>query len=159
MYFLDTGLCTHLTKWTSPETLEAGAMGGAIFETWVVSEIYKSYLNQGKQPPLYFYRDSNKKEMELHIEKQISEQAALYVYHLIYCLWTKRIGISLHGSFEYKEAMEKPLPQNHLCCILLCQCIHKFLNCCKRFIWKLVITIFLCSKTFYSVNAVLHCIL
>ncbi|RKI41097.1 ATP-binding protein [bacterium D16-51] len=67
MYFLDTGLCAHLTKWTSPETLEAGAMNGAIFETWVVSEIYKSYLNQGKQPPLYFYRDSNKKEIDLII--------------------------------------------------------------------------------------------
>ena len=44
MYFLDTGLCAHLTKWSSAETLEAGAMGGEFFETWVVSEIYKSYV-------------------------------------------------------------------------------------------------------------------
>lgn len=48
MYFLDTGLCAHLTRWTSAETLERGAMDGAFFETWVVSEIYKSYLNQWK---------------------------------------------------------------------------------------------------------------
>lgn len=67
MYFLDTGLCAHLTKWSSPETLERGAMDGQFFETWVVSEIYKSYLNAGKQPPLYFYRDSNKKEIDLLI--------------------------------------------------------------------------------------------
>ncbi len=68
MYFLDTGLCAHLTRWTSAETLERGAMDGAFFETWVVSGIYKSYLNQGKsQPPLYFYRDSNKKEIDLII--------------------------------------------------------------------------------------------
>lgn len=68
MYFLDTGLCAHLTRWTSAETLERGAMDGAFFETWVVSEIYKSYLSQGKsQPPLYFYRDSNKKEIDLII--------------------------------------------------------------------------------------------
>lgn len=67
MYFLDTGLCAHLTRWSSPETLECGAMDGAFFETWVVSEIYKSYLNAGKQPPLYFYRDSNKKEIDLLI--------------------------------------------------------------------------------------------
>ena len=41
-------------------------MDGAFFETWVVSEIYKSYLSQGKsQPPLYFYRDS--KEIDLII--------------------------------------------------------------------------------------------
>ncbi len=68
MYFLDTGLCARLTRWTSAETLERGAMDGAFFETWVVSEIYKSYLNQGKtQPPLYFYRDGAKKEIDLII--------------------------------------------------------------------------------------------
>ena len=67
MYFLDTGLCAHLTKWSSAETLEAGAMGGEFFETWVVSEIYKSYLNAGQRPPLYFYRDSNKKEIDVII--------------------------------------------------------------------------------------------
>ncbi|MCD8363032.1 MAG: ATP-binding protein [Lachnospiraceae bacterium] len=65
MYFLDTGLCAHLTRWSSAEVLEQGAMSGAFFETWVVSEIYKSYLNAGKRPPLYFYRDSNKKEIDL----------------------------------------------------------------------------------------------
>ena len=54
MYFLDTGLCAHLTKWTSSATLEAGAMSGEFFETWVVSEIYKSYLNAGQNPPCIF---------------------------------------------------------------------------------------------------------
>ncbi|MCD8077082.1 MAG: ATP-binding protein [Lachnospiraceae bacterium] len=67
MYFLDTGLCAHLTRWSSAATLEAGAMGGEFFETWVVSEIYKSYLNAGQKPPLYFYRDSNKKEIDVII--------------------------------------------------------------------------------------------
>ena len=65
MYFLDTGLCAYLTGWNSPEVLEKGAMSGQIFETWVVGEIYKSYLNAGKKPPLYFYRDSNQKEIDL----------------------------------------------------------------------------------------------
>lgn len=65
MYFLDTGLCAHLMGWGSARVLESSAMSGAFFETWVVSEIYKSYLNAGKRPPLYFYRDSNKKEIDL----------------------------------------------------------------------------------------------
>ena len=70
MYFLDTGLCAHLTRWTSAETLERGAMDGAFFETWVVSEIYKSYLSQGKsQPPLYFYRDRAMNEIDLVTEE------------------------------------------------------------------------------------------
>ena len=65
MYFLDTGLCAHLMGWGSAQVLEASAMSGEFFETWVVSEIYKSYLNAGKRPPLYFYRDNNKKEIDL----------------------------------------------------------------------------------------------
>ncbi len=65
MYFLDTGLCAHLMGWGSAEVLETSAMSGEFFETWVVSEVYKSYLNAGKRPPLYFYRDSNKKEIDL----------------------------------------------------------------------------------------------
>jgi predicted AAA+ superfamily ATPase len=69
MYFLDTGLCAYLTRWNSPEALEAGAMSGEFFETWVVSEIYKSYINNGKRPPLYFYRDSNKKEIDVIIHQ------------------------------------------------------------------------------------------
>ncbi len=67
MYFLDTGLCAYLTRWSSPDALERGAMDGSFFETWVVSEIYKSYINNGKRPPLFFYRDSNKKEIDLII--------------------------------------------------------------------------------------------
>ena len=65
MYFLDTGLCAHLMGWGSARVLESSAMSGEFFETWVVAEIYKSYLNAGKRPPLYFYRDSNKKEIDL----------------------------------------------------------------------------------------------
>jgi len=67
MYFLDTGLCAYITRWSSAEVLEAGAMDGQFFETWVVSEIYKSYINNGLRPPLYYYRDSNKKEIDLII--------------------------------------------------------------------------------------------
>ncbi len=69
MYFLDTGLCAHLMGWGSAEVLENSVMSGEFFETWVVGEIYKSYLNAGQRPTLFFYRDSNKKEIDLIIEK------------------------------------------------------------------------------------------
>ncbi|OQX17696.1 MAG: ATPase [Desulfobulbaceae bacterium A2] len=67
LYFLDTGLCSYLTQWSGPETLEAGAMAGPILETWVVGEILKSYWHNGRQAPLYFYRDKDKKEIDLLI--------------------------------------------------------------------------------------------
>lgn len=68
LYFLDTGLCAFITQWSSPEALEAGAMSGAILETWVVAEILKSYWHNGLTPYLYFYRDRDQKEIDLIIE-------------------------------------------------------------------------------------------
>ncbi|MCC8136659.1 MAG: ATP-binding protein [Clostridiales bacterium] len=67
IYFMDTGLAAYLCRWPNAETLEHGAMDGAFFETWVVSEIVKSYYNAGKRPDLYYYRDTDKKELDLLI--------------------------------------------------------------------------------------------
>lgn len=69
LYFLDTGLAAYLTKWTTPEVLKNGAMAGAFFEDFVLSEIIKSYYNRGiTEPPLYFYRDKDMNEIDLLIE-------------------------------------------------------------------------------------------
>ncbi|MCM1135006.1 MAG: ATP-binding protein [Clostridium sp.] len=65
LHFLDTGLAAYLLKWGNPEALEKGAMSGAFFESYVFSEIYKSYLNAGKEPPLFYYRDKDQKEIDL----------------------------------------------------------------------------------------------
>ena len=68
LYFYDTGLVSYLTKWSSAETLESGAMNGAILENYVVSEIRKSYLNCGKEPYMYYYRDKDAKEIDIVLE-------------------------------------------------------------------------------------------
>jgi len=68
LYFYDTGLCAYLTKWSSPETLESGAMNGAALENYVVSEIFKSYNNSAKTPFIYYYRDKDMKEIDLILE-------------------------------------------------------------------------------------------
>ena len=69
LYFMDTGLAAYLTKWTNPEVLKSGAMAGAFFESFVISEIIKSYYNRGViDPPLYFYRDKDRNEIDLLIE-------------------------------------------------------------------------------------------
>ena len=69
VYFYDTGLVAYLTKWSSPETLASGAMSGAILENYVVSEIRKSYLNNGKEAFIYYYRDKDSKEIDLILEQ------------------------------------------------------------------------------------------
>ncbi|OGV26407.1 MAG: ATPase [Legionellales bacterium RIFCSPHIGHO2_12_FULL_37_14] len=68
VYFLETGLCTYLTQWSSPETLEAGALSGAILETYIFTEILKSYWHNAKDANFYFYRDTDQKEIDLLIE-------------------------------------------------------------------------------------------
>lgn len=69
LYFLDTGLCAYLTRWTSPAALEAGAMSGAILETYVLAEVLKSYWHNGRTPNLHFYRDRDGNEIDLLIEQ------------------------------------------------------------------------------------------
>lgn len=70
IYFLDTGLAAYLTKWNNPDVLEAGAMAGAFFETFVVSEVLKSFYNSGiLEPTIYYYRDKDAKEIDLIIEQ------------------------------------------------------------------------------------------
>lgn len=64
-YFIDTGLAAYLTSWPTAETLMNGNASGAFFETYVVGEILKSWYNNGKEIPLFYYRDIDKKEVDL----------------------------------------------------------------------------------------------
>ena len=68
VYFYDTGLVCYLTRWSSPEVAESGAMNGALLENFTVSEIMKSYQNAGLEPYLYFYRDRDAKEIDVILE-------------------------------------------------------------------------------------------
>lgn len=63
LYFRDTGLAAYLTRWLTPETLASGAMSGAFFETFVVSEILKSFSNAGRdyRYSVSYYRGRDKR--------------------------------------------------------------------------------------------------
>ena len=69
IYFTDTGLACYLTGYVDYVTLEKSAYSGAIFETYVVDEIIKSFANSGKdiRKHLYYYRDNRQKELDLLI--------------------------------------------------------------------------------------------
>ncbi|MCL2035296.1 MAG: ATP-binding protein [Oscillospiraceae bacterium] len=69
LYFYDSGLVAYLTKWNSAETLQNGAMSGAILENYVVSEMVKSYQNAGREPFIYYYRDKDSKEIDVLLER------------------------------------------------------------------------------------------
>jgi len=97
LYFLDTGLCSWLTEWSSPETLEAGAMSGAVFETWVITEIIKSWWHNGREAPFYFYRDKDQKEIDLLI---ISDGT-------VYPLEIKKSASPHAGAIKHFQILEK----------------------------------------------------
>ena len=89
LYFRDTGLCCYLTRWLTPETLKNGAMAGAMFETFVINEILKSYSNEGLDYDfdVYYYNGKDKKkkdekgkmvEAEGEIDLIIQENGILY---------------------------------------------------------------------------------
>ncbi len=69
LYFVDTGLACYLSLWNNPRTLELSAMAGAMFETYVISEIIKSYVNDGidVRSRFCYYRDNNSREIDLLI--------------------------------------------------------------------------------------------
>ncbi len=69
LYFYDSGLAAYLTKWSDALTLEAGAMNGAFFENYVVSEIFKSFYNSGRETYFYYYRDKDAKEIDFIFEE------------------------------------------------------------------------------------------
>lgn len=70
LYFPDTGLAAYLVKWITPEALSHGKDAGAFFETFVIAEVLKSFYNAGIiDPPLYYYRDRDGREIDLLIEQ------------------------------------------------------------------------------------------
>lgn len=63
--FMDTGLCSYLAGWTSARDLQLSSTSGHYLETFIISEIVKSYNALGIEPKISYYRDKEKKEINL----------------------------------------------------------------------------------------------
>lgn len=109
VYFMDTGLCSYLCRWPTAETLENGAADGAMLETYVVSEIIKSYYNAGKTPDLYYYRDIDKKEIDLLIEKGDK----------LYPIEIKKAKLPAHAdkNFDVLKGLKKQVEPGIILCL------------------------------------------
>lgn len=81
IYFRDTGLACYLTRWLTADALQNSAVSGNMFETFVVSEIIKSYANAGRDYRfnIYYYRGKDKlTSSENEIDLIIEENGILY---------------------------------------------------------------------------------
>ena len=99
LYFMDTGLVCHLTRWTTSEQLKVGAVAGHVFETFVVSEVLKSYMNAGaNMHDVWFYRDSKKREIDLVIQQG-------HVLHPVEIKKAAMVGSDAVKNFSCLEAL------------------------------------------------------
>lgn len=81
IYFRDTGLACYLTRWLTPDALKNSAVAGNMFETFIVSEILKSYSNEGKDYRfnIFYYRGKDKNvNSDNEIDLIIEENGILY---------------------------------------------------------------------------------
>ena len=109
LYFMDTGLCCFLTRWINPEVLEKGAMAGPILETYVISEIIKSYIHNGLSASFYYYADKEKNETDLLIE----QNGCLYPIEI-------KKSASIHSSsfkgFNHLTKLKTPIDHGCILC-------------------------------------------
>lgn len=70
LYFCDPGLACYLLDIESPRQLNRDKMRGNIFENFVVMEAVKHRMNAGKDGGVFFYRDSNKNEVDLLVKEE-----------------------------------------------------------------------------------------
>lgn len=81
IYFRDTGLACYLTRWLTADALKCSAVAGNMFETFMVSEILKSYTNEGRDYRfnIFYYRGKDKSaSSENEIDLIIEENGVLY---------------------------------------------------------------------------------
>lgn len=96
LYFLDTGLLCYLLRIRSPDDLRFHGARGAVFETWVVSELLKNYYNRGAEPDAYFWRDSAGHEVDLMID-----------------CGSRRIAVEIKSGETFAEDFLKPIRYWH----------------------------------------------
>lgn len=68
LYFYDTGLLCWLLGIQTPDQLATHPLRGSIFETCIISELKKNISNLGLNIDLFFWRDSNGREIDIIVD-------------------------------------------------------------------------------------------
>jgi len=105
LYFYDTGLVCALLGIKTPQDLFVHPMRGQLFETLIISELYKLFFNVGKRPPLYFWRDVQGHEVDCLIESSYKELIPIEI----------KSGMTINSDFfkgivQWQEIANQKLP-------------------------------------------------
>ena len=108
IYFYDTGLACYLTRWLTPETLRVSAMNGNIFETFVISEILKSFSNAGLDYrfSVFYYRGKDKKRIRQNGTTESFESEIDLIIHANGTLYPVEIKMSANPDASMGNAFD-----------------------------------------------------
>lgn len=126
LYFRDTGLACYLSRWNNYEALENSAIAGNMFETFVVSEIIKSFTNEGMEYDfnLFYYRGKDKVKSKMNddiigkeneIDLIIEENGTLYPIEI---KKSAKPTLSMTNAFD---VLDKVVEKNRGMGVILCQ--------------------------------------
>jgi predicted AAA+ superfamily ATPase len=129
VYFRDTGLAPYLTSWLTPETLENGAMNGAFFETFVINEIIKSYINQGKdyRKRIYYYRGKDKVKKTVNGNEMFEENVDLIIEEngILYPIEIKKTANPKSEMASAFDVLDKDIDKNRGIGAIICRVDYK----------------------------------
>lgn len=109
IYFMDTGLCSYLAGWESARDLQFSTMSGHYLETYIISEIVKSYNARSITPNISYYRDKEKNEIDLIFYKNNT----LYPYEI---KKTAMPTVSMIKNFKILEKTGKTVGTGGIIC-------------------------------------------
>ena len=121
IYFRDTGLAAYLTGWLTKEQLEKGAKNGAFFETFIVNEIIKTFINEGKDysKRLFFYngKDKTKKKIDKNgneIETQLENEIDLIIEEngVLYPIEIKKKDFPIASDASAFDVLDKDVEKH-----------------------------------------------
>ncbi len=107
--FMDTGLCSYLAGWDSAKDLQNSSVSGHYLETFIVSEILKTYNSKGIEPNIYYYRDKDKNEIDLIFNRNNK----LYPFEIKKTAMPTKAMIS---NFKFLEKSGKELGSGGIIC-------------------------------------------
>ena len=107
--FMDTGLCSYLANWEDARSLQLSSSAGHYLETYIISEIIKNYSSRSRRLNISYYRDKEKKEIDLIIEKNNT----LYLYEI---KKTSNPKVDMIKNFKKLEETGKQIGDGGIIC-------------------------------------------
>ena len=129
IYFRDTGLACYLSRWLTPETARNGSMSGALFETFVVNEIIKTYSNRGLKYDfsVFYYRGKDRKKTRVETENGVIEESVEGEIDLIiqegddlYPIEIKETASPKASMASYFDVLDKEIGKHRKTGVILC---------------------------------------